>query len=152
MSPNGEAYLVNPDAPEGSARFPQARFAPSTSHRTLYVSGTACVRPTDGTWPGVTENDDGTLTLDIHQQTAAMLDNVDTIIKSATGGKGGVKNVIDAVVYLVNMERDYVGMNEEWNKVFATRASAPARATVGVKDLPDPRMIVEVKATAVVDV
>lgn len=72
MSPNGEAYLVNPDAPEGSARFPQARFAPSTSHRTLYVSGTACVRPTDGTWPGVTENDDGTLTLDIHQQTAAM--------------------------------------------------------------------------------
>ncbi|KAJ6447276.1 restless-like transposase [Purpureocillium lavendulum] len=152
MSPNGQAYLVRPDAPEGSARFPQARFAPASGHRTLYVSGTACVRPTDGTWPGVTDNGDGTLTLDIRTQTAAVLDNIDTIISGATDGKGGVQNLIDAVVYLVDMKRDYAGMNEEWNRVFATRASAPARATVGVKELPDPRMIVEVKAVAVVDI
>lgn len=151
MSPNGDAYLIKPDAPEGATRFPQARFAPSTAHRTLYVSGTACVRPQDGTWPGVTENADGSHTLDIRVQTAAVLENIDTIIKGATGGKGGVHNLIDAVVYVLDMKDHYAGMNEEWNKVFTTRASAPARATVGVRELPDPRMIVEIKATAVVE-
>lgn len=150
MSPNGEAYLVKPDAPEGATRFPQARLAPLASHRTIYVSGTACVRP-DGTWPGVTENSDGTQTLDIRKQTAAVLENIDNVIKGCTNGKGGTQNLIDAVVYVVDMKRDYAGMNEEWNKVFTTRASAPARATIGVKELPDPRMIVEVKAVAVVD-
>jgi 2-aminomuconate deaminase len=150
MSPNGEAYLINPDAPEGLTRFPQARFAPSAPHRTLYVSGTACCRP-DGTWPGVMDNQDGTRMLDIHQQTAAVLDNIDNIIKGATKGKGGVQNVIDAVVYLVDIESHYTGMNEEWNKVFAARETAPARATIAVAALPDRRMIVEVKATAVVE-
>lgn len=132
-------------------RFPQARLAPLSNHRTIYVSGTACCRP-DGTWPGVTENSDGTRTLDIRKQTAAVLENVDNIIKGATDGKGGVQNLIDAVVYILDMERDYAGMNEEWNKVFETRAGAPARATIGVKQLPDPRMIVEIKAVAVVDI
>ncbi|CAH0003413.1 unnamed protein product [Clonostachys byssicola] len=149
MSPNGEAFLINPDAPEGLTRFPQARIA-STSSKTIYISGTACVRP-DGTWPGVTENPDGTHTLDIRKQTAAVLENVDNIIKGATGGKGGIQNVIDSVVYVVDIDRDYTGMNEEWNKVFLDRASAPARATIGVKQLPDPRMIVEVKAVAILD-
>ncbi|KAL1871334.1 hypothetical protein VTK73DRAFT_2088 [Phialemonium thermophilum] len=152
MSPNGQAYLSNPDRPEGLARFAQARIAPPTStHKTIYVSGTACVRP-DGTWEGVTENEDGTYTLDIRKQTAAVLSNIDAIVKGASGGKGGVRNVIDAVVYILDMKADYAGMNEEWNKVFPNRESAPARATIGVKELPDPRMIVEVKAVAVVEV
>ncbi|KAL2858467.1 Endoribonuclease L-PSP/chorismate mutase-like protein [Aspergillus pseudoustus] len=151
MSPNGEAYLINPSAPEGPTRFPQARLAPSSAHRTIYISGTACCRP-DGTWPGVTTNEDGTYTLDIRQQTAAVLENIDNIIKGATKGKGGIRNVIDSVVYVLDMKTQYAGMNEEWNKVFATRESGPARATIGVKELPDPRMIVEVKAVAVVDV
>lgn len=150
MSPNGQAYLVKPDAPEGATRFPQARLAPLSNHRTIYVSGTACCRP-DGTWPGVTENSDGTHTLDIRKQTAAVLENVDNIIKGAAAGNGGIHNLIDAVVYLVDIKSHYAGMNEEWNKVFKTRESAPARATIGVKELPDPRMIVEVKAVAVVE-
>lgn len=151
MAPNGQAYLTNPNAPAGPTRFPQARIAPSpTTHKTIYVSGTACVTP-DGKWEGVTENADGTRTLDIRQQTAAVLRNVDNIIKGASGGKGGIHNVIDAVVYILDMETQYAGMNEEWNKVFPTRDAAPARATVGVRELPDKRMIVEVKAVAVVE-
>lgn len=150
MSPNGQAYIVKPDAPEGATRFPQARLAPLSNHRTIYVSGTACCRP-DGTWPGVTENSDGSRTLDIRKQTAAVLENVDNTIKGATVGKAGIHNLIDAVVYLVDMKSQYTGMNEEWNNVFKTRDSAPARATIGVRELPDPRMIVEVKAVAVVE-
>jgi 2-aminomuconate deaminase len=150
MSPNGEAFLLNPELPEGPTRFPQARIAPALRHQTIYISGTACCRP-DGTWEGVPENSDGTHTLDIRKQTAAVLANVDEIINAASGGQGGIHNVIDAVVYILNMETQYAGMNEEWNKVFADRASAPARATIGVRELPDPRMIVEVKAVAVVE-
>lgn len=150
MAANGEAYISKPDAPEGASRFANARLSPVTQHRTIYVAGTACVRP-DGTWPGVTENADGTQTLDIRTQTAAVLENIDNTIKGATGGKGGVQNLIDAVVYVVDMEKDYAGMNEEWNKVFPTRAVAPARATICVKSLPDPRMLVEVKSVAVVE-
>jgi 2-aminomuconate deaminase len=115
MSPNGQAYLVKPDAPEGA--IPQARLAPLSYHRTIYISGTACCRP-DGTWPGVTQNPDGTCTTDIRKQTAAVLENVDSIIKGATDGKGGIHNVIDAVVYILDMKSQYAGMNEEWNKVF----------------------------------
>lgn len=151
MAPNGDAYVVNPSAPEGASRFANARLSPAGPHRTIYVAGTACVRPSDGTWPGVIENSDGTQTLDVRVQTAAVLENIDNVIKGATDGKGGVQNLIDAVVYVVDMDRDYAGMNEEWNKVFPTRAVAPARATIGVKQLPDPRMLVEVKAVAVVE-
>lgn len=77
------------------------------------------------------------------------MDIIDKIVAGASGGKGSVANLIDAVVYLTEMERDYAGMNEEWNKVFASREVGPARATIGVKALPDPRFVVEVKAVAV---
>ncbi|KAH7007090.1 Endoribonuclease L-PSP/chorismate mutase-like protein [Ilyonectria destructans] len=149
MSPNGQAFLLDPNAPEGPTRYPHARISPASTHKTIYVSGIACRRP-DGSYPGVTENTDGTYTLDIREQTAAVLKNIDEIIKGATGGAGGILNVIDAVVYILDMKSQYAGMNEEWNKVFPSRNSAPARATIGVKELPDPRLIVEVKATAVV--
>ncbi|KAH7325813.1 Endoribonuclease L-PSP/chorismate mutase-like protein [Stachybotrys elegans] len=150
MAPNGEAYLLNPELPAGPTIFPQARTAPAAKHKTIYISGTACCRP-DGTWEGVTTNADGTHTLDIRVQTAAVLKNIDDIVKGASGGKGGIHNVIDAVVYILDMKSQYAGMNEEWNKVFTSRETAPARATIGVRELPDPRMIVEVKAVAVVE-
>jgi len=145
MSPNGDAFLLKPDGPEGPTRFPQARSVP-TSSRTLYVSGIASVLP-DGTVAGAV---DGQIP-DARVQTSTILQTIDTIIKGASNGKGGIANLIDAVVYLTEMERDYVGMNEEWNKVFASRSVSPARATIGVKSLPDTRFVVEVKAVAIVD-
>lgn len=149
MSPNGQAFLLNPDAPAGPTRYPHARVI-SAPHRTIYVSGIASIRP-DGTLLGVTENADGTYELDVRKQTAAVLQTIDEIIKGATDGAGSIQNVIDAVVYLTDMKSQYAGMNEEWNKVFSSRETAPARATIGVKELPDPRFIVEVKATAIVE-
>lgn len=145
MSPNGDAFLLKPDGPEGPARFPQARSVP-TSSRTIYVSGIASILP-DGTVAGAA---DGQVP-DARVQTSTILQTIDTIIKGASDGKGGIANLIDAVVYLTEMERDYAGMNEEWNKVFASRSVAPARATIGVKSLPDVRFVVEVKGVAVVD-
>jgi 2-aminomuconate deaminase len=144
MHPNGEAFLLNPNGPEGPTRFPQARSVP-TGSRTIYISGIASILP-DGTVAGA---DDGKVP-DARKQTATILETIDNIIKGASGGRGGIANLIDAVVYLTEMERDYAGMNEEWNKVFESRKSAPARATIGVKDLPDTRFVVEVKGVAVV--
>lgn len=136
---------MNPDGPEGSTRFPQARSVP-TGSRTIHISGIASVLP-DGTIAGAGDGE----VPDVRKQTSTILETIDKIIKGASDGRGGIANLIDAVVYLTEMERDYAGMNEEWNKVFKSRSAAPARATIGVKDLPDTRFVVEVKGVAVVD-
>jgi 2-aminomuconate deaminase len=152
MFQNGEPFLLDPEAPLGPTHYPHARIAPPTStHRTIYVSGIAPCRP-GGVYEGVVENADGTFNCDIRKQTAAVLKIIDEIISGATNGKGGVANVVDAVVYLLDMKSQYAGMNEEWNKVFKDRVTAPARATIGVRELPDPRFIVEVKVVAVVEI
>ncbi|CAD0100078.1 unnamed protein product [Aureobasidium mustum] len=143
-SPNGQAFLLNSDAPEGPTRFPQARSVPSNS-RTTYVSGIASLLP-DGTVAGAEEGQ----IPDVRKQTETILGTIDNIIRGASDGNGSIHNLIDAVVYLTEMERDYAGMHEEWNKVFKSQMVAPARATIGVKNLPDPRFVVEVKGVAIV--
>jgi 2-aminomuconate deaminase len=118
MSPNGDAFLLKPDGPEGPTRFPQARSVPTNS-RTIYVSGIASILP-DGTVAGAA---DGQVP-DARVQTSTILQTIDTIIKGASNGKGGIANLIDSVVYLTEMERDYAGMNEEWNKVRESECSS----------------------------
>ncbi|KAK2810451.1 hypothetical protein FQN50_002940 [Emmonsiellopsis sp. PD_5] len=148
MSPNGQGFLLNPEAPAGLMRYSHARILPPSTYHTIHVAGIAAVSP-DGTYEGVTENPDGTFTLDIRAQTAAVLRRVESIIKGASNGKADLHNVVDATVYILDMATQYAGMNEEWNKIWTDRATAPARATIGVRELPDPRLLVEVKAIAV---
>lgn len=147
-SQNSRSFFLPSTSAQGLANYPHARVI-SSGTRTIYVSGTSSRRG-DGTHEGVTKNSDGTLSLDVGLQTAAVLRNIDTIIKGATDGKGSLKDVVDATVFLVNMTDDYAGMNLEWNKVWPDRSSAPARTTVEVRALPSPRLLVEIKCTAVV--
>jgi 2-aminomuconate deaminase len=88
MSPNGEAFLLDPETPPGPTRYAHARVAPASAHRTIYVSGIAAVTP-DGQLEGATQNADGTWDLDIREQTAAVLRRIDSIIQGASNGKGG---------------------------------------------------------------
>ncbi|KAL2867654.1 RidA family protein [Aspergillus lucknowensis] len=148
---NGTPFFRPASNAQGLANYPHARLAPTTPHRTIYVSGTSSRRG-DGTWDGVTENPDGSRTLDIRAQTAAVLRNIQSIIEGATNGKGGLGNIIDATVFVVDLPKHYAGMNEEWNKVWPGREGAPARTTIGVKELPNERLLVEIKCTAVVEV
>ncbi|BDD57661.1 hypothetical protein MPDQ_007240 [Monascus purpureus] len=148
MSQNGEGFLLDPQTAPGLTRYAHARVVQPSTYHTIYVSGIAAVSP-DGTYEGVTDNADGTYTLDVRAQTAAVLRRIDSIISGASQGKATIHNVVEATVYIVDMKTQYAGMNEEWNKIWPDRASAPARATIGVKELPDPRFLVEVKATAV---
>lgn len=78
-----------------------------------------------------------------------MLENIGTIIKGATHGKGGLENVVDATIFLTDM-KDYAGMNEVWNSMFPIKQRAPARTTVQVAALPSEKLCIEIKCTAII--
>lgn len=146
-SSNGAPYFLPPSAAQGLANYPHARTSPAAT-RTLYVSGTSSRRG-DGSYAGCTTSEDGVHTLDIVQQTEAVLQNIKTIINGATNGRSGLESVIDATIFLTDM-KDYAGMNGEWNKVWPDKTHAPARTCVQVAALPNVRLNVEIKCTAVV--
>ncbi|KAJ5673326.1 hypothetical protein N7507_002453 [Penicillium longicatenatum] len=148
MSSNGQSFLLDPEKQAGHTRYSHARVVQPSTHHTIYISGIAAVTP-DGTYEGVVENPDGSFTTDVKEQTAAILRQIDSIIQGASDGKANIYNIVDAIVYILDMKTQYAGMNEEWNKIWADRANAPSRATIGVKELPDPRFMVEIKATAI---
>lgn len=147
-SPNGEAYFLPAARAQGLANYPHARAAPSTS-RLLFVSGTSSRRG-DGTYEGCEELAGGAFKLDCGAQTAAVLRNIEAIIRGATGERCGLETVVDATVFLTDMEGDYAAMNAEWNRRWPDRARAPARTCVQVAALPNVRLNVEIKCQALV--
>ncbi|ETS84097.1 hypothetical protein PFICI_02122 [Pestalotiopsis fici W106-1] len=144
-SPNGESFFLPAGRAQGLANYPHARIVPGTQ-KTLYVSGTSSRRG-DGTYAGCTTDADGNHTLDIREQTKAVLENIGSIIQGATNGTAGLESVVDATVFLTDM-KDYAGMNEEWNKVWPEKTKAPARTCVQVAALPNVKLNVEIKCTA----
>lgn len=161
MTSNGDAVILHTGTITGLANYPRGRLTPTAPHRTLFISGTSSRRP-DGTFAGARNfssaheeaeklENDLSHGFDVQEQTAAILRNIEEVIKNATKGKGGLGNLIDATVFLVNMRRDYAGMNAVWNGVWPRFDEAPARTTIGVKELPSPEMIIEIKCTAIVD-
>ncbi|KAK0632663.1 Endoribonuclease L-PSP/chorismate mutase-like protein [Immersiella caudata] len=148
-SPNGTGYLLPATGAQGLANYPHARTIPSTA-RTIFVSGTSSRRG-DGTYGGCTTREDGSHELDCGAQTAAVLRNIETIIRGATNGQRGLESVVDATVFLTDIRADYAKMNAEWNKVWPDRTKAPARTCVQVAALPNERLNVEIKCQAIVD-
>ncbi|KAK8061484.1 hypothetical protein PG994_007850 [Apiospora phragmitis] len=147
QSPNGTSYLLPATAAQGLANYPHARVIPG-SPRVIYVSGTSSRRG-DGTSAGcVTDAATGSHMLDVREQTAAVLQNIGTILRGATGGAVELEAVVDATVFLTDMAGDYAGMNAEWNKVWPDKAAAPARTCVQVAALPSPKLNVEIKCMA----
>ena len=57
-----------------------------------------------------------------------------------------LSNLIDLIVFLVDM-KDYAGFNEVYNQYFKAE-TGPARTTVAVHQLPNPNLLIEIKATA----
>ena len=147
------AYFRPSTHAQGLANYTHARTVRSKdgAGSYIYVSGTSS-RCGDGTFVGASCTQDAagntSWALDIRQQTAAVLSNIDAIIQGATEGQAGIQNTIDATVFLVNMKDDYAGMNEEWNRIWPDRTTAPARTTVEVRALPREEIIVEIKGVA----
>jgi len=107
------------------------------------VSGTSSRRE-DNTFAGVEVDEMGTTNLNIRQQTAAVLDNIDSILQEAGSS---IKDVVDVTSFLVNMN-DFGGYNEVYGQYFDY--DGPTRTTVAVHQLPHPHLLIEIKAVAYV--
>src|SRR4029077_21113462 len=73
----------------------------------LFVSGTSA-RRSDNSIAGAEVDQFGTTRLDIREQTKAVLENVQDILKSVDAG---LDDIVEVTTYLVNMN-DFGGYNE----------------------------------------
>lgn len=136
--------IVLDDRAAALARYPHGRIVqPPPGGAMVFVSGISSRRP-DNTHEGVVVHADGRVEKDIRAQTRAVLANIEAILRPAGCT---LADIVDITVFLVDMA-DYAGMNEEWNRAFAHKESAPARTTVAVHQLPHPNLLVEMKAVA----
>jgi len=108
----------------------------------LYISGTSARQP-DNSIVGAEMDDMGRVDLDIRAQTRATLENIRANL-TAEGADLG--DLVELTVFLVHMN-DFRGYNEVYNSYFDA-ASGPARTTVAVHQLPNPRLLVEMKGVA----
>ena len=131
--------IILDDRAAALARYPHGRVVGDL----VFVAGVSSRRP-DNTHEGVTIHADSRVEKDIRAQTRAVLGNINAIL--ADSGCA-LKDVVDMSVFLVDMA-DYAGMNEVWNEHFTDKATAPARTTVAVHQLPHPNLLVEMKAVA----
>lgn len=107
----------------------------------LFLAGVSARLP-DGTIAGVARDAGGTIGHDVAQQLRAIIANITATL--ATRG-ATLADLVDITVYLTDMA-DYGAMNAEYNTWFG--ADGPARTTVGVKQLPHPDMVIELKVVA----
>ncbi len=107
----------------------------------IYVSGVSSRRP-DNSFDGVEVNESGTATLDIREQTRAVIENIRDILQSVDAD---LKDIVDISSFLVNMD-DFDGYNEVYSEYFDYEG--PTRTTVAVHQLPHPHLLVEIKAVA----
>jgi 2-aminomuconate deaminase len=136
---NGESFILQEGA-KSIANYPHMRAV----NGLLYVSGISSRLP-DNTHAGATKKADGTFELDVKVQTAAVLDNIQTILSQAGAS---LKHIVDLQVFLVDM-KDYANMNAVYNTYFPIPAEGPSRTTVAVHQLPHPNLLIEIKCVAV---
>lgn len=118
-------------------RFPHVKRAGDL----LYVSGTSSRRP-DNTIAGAEADEFGTVTLDIAEQTRAVIENIGDILQAAGAD---LSDLVQITTYLVNIN-DFGGYNAVYAEYFDE--SGPARTTVAVHQLPHPHLLIEIQAVA----
>jgi 2-aminomuconate deaminase len=107
----------------------------------LFVSGTSS-RRADNTIAGAEADALGATQLDIRAQTRAVIHNISDILSSVGAN---LSDLVEISTYLVNMN-DFAGYNEVYNEYFTE--NGPARTTVAVHQLPQPHLLIEMKAIA----
>lgn len=118
-------------------RFPHVKVAGDY----IYVSGTSSRRP-DNTFAGAEVDEFGATTLDIRQQTEAVIANIADVL-AAVGAQ--LSDLVQITSYLVNMN-DFRGYNEVYGQHFDE--TGPTRTTVAVHQLPHPHLLIEMQAVA----
>jgi len=107
----------------------------------VFVSGTSARRP-DNSIAGVRATADGTVVLDIREQTRAVIENTRRILESVGCG---LEDLVSVNTYLVSMN-DFAGYNEVYGEYFSYEG--PTRTTVAVHQLPHPHLLIEMQVTA----
>lgn len=128
---------VIPGKAKPRGRFPHFRRAGDF----IFVSGTSARRP-DNSIAGAAADAMGTVSLDIREQTRAVIDNIRDILADADAT---LADVVEVSAFLVNMN-DFGGYNEVYGRYFDE--NGPARTTVAVHQLPHPHLLIEIKAVA----
>jgi len=118
-------------------RFPQAKVVGDV----VYVSGTSARRP-DNSIAGASVDELGTATLDIREQTRAVIENVRDILASVGAS---LADLVQVTTYLVSMN-DFGGYNDVYGSYFSE--DGPTRTTVAVHQLPHPHLLIEMQAVA----
>ena len=118
-------------------RYPHVKIAGGFA----YVSGTSARRP-DNTIAGASVDELGTATLDIREQTRAVIETIDEILRSVGAS---LTDLVQVTTYLVSMN-DFGGYNAVYAEYFDE--TGPARTTVAVHQLPHPHLLIEMQAVA----
>ncbi|GAA3161176.1 MULTISPECIES: RidA family protein [Streptomyces] len=129
--------IVVPGKATPRGRFPHLK----TAGDLVFFSGTSSRRP-DNTIAGATADDMGATTLDIREQTRAVLANVREVLAAAGAT---LDDLVQVTTYLVNMN-DFAGYNAVWAEHFDERG--PTRTTVAVHQLPHPHLLIEIQGIA----
>jgi len=108
----------------------------------VWVSGTSS-RRADDSFAGVEVLADGSVRLDIREQTRAVIDNIRDILRSVDCD---LTDLVQVTSYLVDMA-DFAGYNEVYAEYFDH--TGPTRTTVAVRELPHPHLLIEIQAVAV---
>ncbi|MFI5893875.1 RidA family protein [Actinoplanes sp. NPDC051513] len=119
-------------------RFPHVKVAGGF----VFVSGTSSRRP-DNTIAGASVDALGTTSLDIREQTKAVIENISDILQSVGCG---LTDLVQVTTYLTNMN-DFGGYNAVYGDFFDE--SGPTRTTVAVHQLPHPHLLIEMQAVAI---
>ncbi|WP_399087580.1 RidA family protein [Streptomyces sp. BBFR2] len=129
--------IVVPGKATPRGRFPHVK----TAGDLVFFSGTSSRRP-DNSIAGAAADDMGATTLDIREQTRAVLANVREVLAAAGAT---LDDLVQVTTYLVNMN-DFAGYNAVWAEHFDERG--PTRTTVAVHQLPHPHLLIEIQGIA----
>ena len=110
----------------------------------IFVSGMGPRRPETNEIPGgpIVDEEGNALDYDIKSQTRSVIDNVRVILEEYGSS---LEKVVDVLVFLVDMERDFHGYNQVYAEHFSE--ILPARTTVSVNALPT-SIAIELKVIA----
>lgn len=135
-------------AAEPVGAYPHARRAGNL----LFLAGVGPRRRGSKDIPGVRLDADGNMIdYDIEPQIRSCFDNVRTILEEA-GSRW--ENIIDVLVFLTDMKRDFAVYNRVWAEYFPPGPSQPTRTTIEVGALPqggNAPIAFEVKVVATID-
>ena len=110
----------------------------------IFVSGMGPRKPGTNEIPGgpIMDEDGNSLDYDIRAQTHSVINNVKVILEEYGSS---LEKVVDVLVFLVDMERDFPDYNEVYAEYFSE--TLPARTTVAVDALPT-SIAIELKVIA----